>query len=48
VSAAVDAVDRTLTTADLVFLNWRVGVAGKTVGPEATGWLERHGLVPPG
>lgn len=47
-TAAVDAVSARLTTPDLEFLNWRVGVAGKPVAAEATGWLRRHGLLPPG
>jgi glycine betaine/choline ABC-type transport system substrate-binding protein len=34
-----------LTTRNLVFLNWRVSVAGKDVEAEARGWLRRHGLV---
>lgn len=45
-TATLDAVSAKLTAADLVFLNWRVGVAGKPVAAEARGWLQRHGLVP--
>lgn len=44
--AAVNAVSRQLTSNDLLFLNWRVEVAGKNVLAEARGWLERHGMVP--
>lgn len=47
VTAAINAVSASLSTNDLVFLNWRIGVAGKDVATEARGWLERHGLVPP-
>jgi osmoprotectant transport system substrate-binding protein len=46
VTATLDAISGKLTTADLVFLNWRTGVAGKSAAAEARGWLERHGLVP--
>jgi osmoprotectant transport system substrate-binding protein len=45
---ALDAVSAQLTTQNLVFLNWRVGVAGKKVPAEARGWLRRHGLLTPG
>lgn len=41
----LDRVSAQLTTANLVFLNWRVGVAGKDVAGEARGWLRRHGLL---
>jgi glycine betaine/choline ABC-type transport system substrate-binding protein len=41
----LDAVSARLTTANLIFLNWRVVVAGKDPGAEARGWLERHGLL---
>lgn len=47
VPTAINAVSSALSTNDLVFLNWRVGVAGKDLPTEARGWLERHGLVPP-
>jgi osmoprotectant transport system substrate-binding protein len=43
---AVNAVSARLTSADLLFLNWRVEVAGKSVIAEARGWLERHGILP--
>jgi len=48
VVTALDAVSAKLTTRELIFLNWRVGVAGKDVAAEARGWLERQGLVPRG
>jgi osmoprotectant transport system substrate-binding protein len=48
VAAALDAVSSALTQQDIVFLNWRVGVAGKAVPSEARGWLQRHHLVPAG
>jgi glycine betaine/choline ABC-type transport system substrate-binding protein len=44
----VDALNRVsshLTSNGLVFLNWRVDVAGKDVATEARGWLERQSLV---
>ena len=41
----VDAVSARLTTNSLVFLNWRVSIAGKDVGVEARAWLRREGLV---
>ena len=41
----LDAVSARLTTANLVFLNWRVLLDGKDPGTEARGWLERHGLL---
>jgi osmoprotectant transport system substrate-binding protein len=43
---ALDAVSARLTTKGLIFLNWRVTVAGKNVLAEARGWLERQGIVP--
>lgn len=43
---ALDAVSAHLDSAALRFLNWRVGIAGKDVRDEATGWLHRHGLLP--
>jgi len=48
VVTALDAVSAKLTTPELIFLNWRVGVAGDDVATEAGGWLERQGLVPRG
>jgi osmoprotectant transport system substrate-binding protein len=44
--AALDAVSARLTSNDLIFLNWRVDVAGKDVIAEARAWLERQGLLP--
>jgi osmoprotectant transport system substrate-binding protein len=46
-TGALDAVSATLTPNDLIFLNWRVDVAGKDVIAEARAWLERHGLLRP-
>ncbi len=45
VQDALDAVSAALDTRTLTFLNWRVGVAGKDVHAEATGFLQRHGLL---
>ena len=44
-SQTLDAVSARLTTANLVFLNWRVQLDGKDPATEARGWLERHGLL---
>ncbi len=41
----LDSVSARLDTASLVFLNWRVTVAGKEVAGEARGWLRRHDLL---
>jgi osmoprotectant transport system substrate-binding protein len=43
----LNSVSARLDTASLVFLNWRVTVAGKEVAAEARGWLRRHGLLTP-
>ena len=43
---AVNAVSSQLTSNALLFLNWRVDVAGKDMASEAGGWLERQGLAP--
>jgi osmoprotectant transport system substrate-binding protein len=43
---ALDAVSARLTTKGLIFLNWRVTVAGKDALAEARGWLERQGILP--
>jgi osmoprotectant transport system substrate-binding protein len=43
---AVNAVSAALTSKALLFLNWRIEVAGNSVLAEARGWLERHGLLP--
>jgi len=45
VEQTLDRVSAELTTKNLVFLNWRVGVAGKDPAGEARGWLRRHGLL---
>jgi osmoprotectant transport system substrate-binding protein len=42
---ALNAVSAALDTRSLIFLNWRVGLAGKTIQAEARGWLDRH-VVP--
>jgi osmoprotectant transport system substrate-binding protein len=39
---ALNAVSAALDTRSLIFLNWRVGQAGKTIQAEARGWLDRH------
>ena len=44
-SQTLNAVSARLTTQDLVFLNWRVQVAGKDPVAESAGWLARQGLV---
>jgi osmoprotectant transport system substrate-binding protein len=44
--SALDDVSARLTTRELTFLNWRVGVAGNDVASEARGWLQRQGLAP--
>jgi len=43
---ALDAVSARLTTNDLIFLNWRVTVAGYDLLAEARAWLERQGILP--
>ncbi len=45
-TTAVNAVSAQLTSAELLFLNWRIGVAGHGVLAEARAWLERHGILP--
>lgn len=45
-AATVHAVSAKLTTAGLLFLDWRVEVAGNGVLAEARAWLERHGILP--
>jgi osmoprotectant transport system substrate-binding protein len=42
---AVNAVSARLTSKDLLFLNWRIEVAGDSVLAEARGWLKRHGII---
>jgi osmoprotectant transport system substrate-binding protein len=44
----LDAVSAQLTTRELIFLNWRVAVEGRTAAAEAHGWLVRQRLVPRG
>jgi osmoprotectant transport system substrate-binding protein len=44
-AAAVNAVSARLTSGALLFLDWRVEVAGAAVMAEARGWLERHGIA---
>jgi osmoprotectant transport system substrate-binding protein len=43
---AVNAVSAQLTTKALLFMDWRVEVAGGDVMIEASGWLVRHGILP--
>lgn len=43
---AVNAVSAQLTTRALLFLGWRVEVAGNGIQAEARAWLERHGILP--
>ncbi len=45
-AAAVNGVSSKLTSAALLFLNWRVEVAGDGVLAEARAWLERRGILP--
>jgi osmoprotectant transport system substrate-binding protein len=45
-AGAVNAVSAQLTTAELLFLDWRVEVAGNGVLAEAHAWLQRHGILP--
>ena len=45
-TGAVNAVSAQLTSKELLFLDWRVEVAGADVLAEARGWLERHGILP--
>ena len=45
-TTAVNAVSAQLTSAELLFLNWRIEVAGRGVLAEARAWLERHGILP--
>jgi osmoprotectant transport system substrate-binding protein len=42
---AVNAVSAQLTTRALLFLDWRVEVAGNGVRAEARAWLERHSIL---
>jgi osmoprotectant transport system substrate-binding protein len=43
---AVNEVSARLTSRALLFLGWRVEVAGADVLAEARGWLKRHGILP--
>ena len=45
-AGAVNAVSAQLTSQALLFMDWRVEVAGADVMTEARGWLERHGILP--
>ena len=45
-TSAVNAVSAQLTSKALLFLAWRIEVAGADVLAEARGWLERHGILP--
>ena len=45
-TGAVNAVSARLTSAALLFLNWRIEVAGDSVQAEARAWLQRHGILP--
>ena len=45
-AGAVNAVSAQLTSKALLFLDWRIEVAGADVLAEARGWLERHGILP--
>ena len=45
-TGAVNAVSAQLTSKALLFLDWRIEVAGADVLAEAHGWLERHGILP--
>ena len=45
---ALNAVSAALDTRSLIFLNWRVGVAGEDIRAEARGWLNRHAILAAG
>jgi osmoprotectant transport system substrate-binding protein len=45
-TGVLDEVSSRLTTNALLFLNWRVQVAGDDVVTEARAWLERQGILP--
>ena len=45
-AGAVNAVSAQLTSSALLFLDWRVEVAGRDVMTEARACLERHGILP--
>ena len=44
----LNAVSAALDTRSLIFLNWRVGVAGEDIRAEARGWLDRHAVLAAG
>src|SRR5215472_5911095 len=44
-AGAVNAVSAQLTSRALLFMDWRVEVAGADVMTEARGWLVRHGIL---
>jgi osmoprotectant transport system substrate-binding protein len=43
---AVNTVSAQLTAKALLFMDWRIEVAGNDVMAEARGWLERHRILP--
>ena len=43
---AVNTVSARLTSRALLFMGWRVEVAGADVMAEARAWLVRHGVLP--
>ncbi len=45
-TGVLNEVSSRLTTNALLFLNWRVQVAGNDVRDEARAWLERQGILP--
>jgi osmoprotectant transport system substrate-binding protein len=45
-AGAVNVVSAQLTSQALLFMGWRVEVAGAGVTAEARAWLERHGVLP--
>ena len=45
-TGVLDEVSSRLTTNALLFLNWRIQVAGDDVVTEARAWLERQGILP--
>jgi osmoprotectant transport system substrate-binding protein len=45
-SEAVNAVSAQLTSRALLFMDWRVEVAGDDIVAEARAWLERHRVLP--
>jgi osmoprotectant transport system substrate-binding protein len=45
-AGAVNAVSARLTSKALLFMDWRIEVAGAGVLAEARAWLQRHGILP--